>query len=309
MQPRIGCTGWSYKDWYNGFYDRKKEERFKAEHPEKVYALSRYSEFFDVTEINSFNYTIVLDDKALDGLEVPHKAKWWLSKQLERHRSQDRWSMFRGISSMAERWDVSTPQGFMFTSKVPGMITHAKCLQDCSKETELFLEGMKPLRNKLGYLLYEFPSYFDRTRFSDFQNYFDEMPKNHRYVVEFRSADWHDEEVYDYCREKGITVAMSEVQNKGVESLREVSGVGDVAYVRLIGKHGVFEKFDAMKLSGEHKKVLGYWAEMIKRSKKLALVFVNNNFAGNAPETAKYLRDVLGIGTKEWKDPGLSRFF
>jgi len=276
MNTYIGCTGWSYKDWYSGFYNRKAEKQF--DDPEK--------------------------------LDLPHKAKWWFGKQLERVKRRDKpYFLYETIPYMAKRWNDSTPKDFIFTSKVPGMITHAKCLQECEKETRMFLRGIEPVKDKMKFLLYEFPSYFTKENFDIFKEYFSAMPKDYSYAVEFRSKDWQDREVYDFLQEKGITPVLSEVNNPGVETLRHEIETSDSLYVRIIGKHGVFTKFDRMSLSSDIKDTLEHWAKLIKDSKKLAMAFINNNFAGNAPETANLLKEMLGMEVKEWKDPGLKRFF
>ncbi|MFH1510603.1 MAG: hypothetical protein ABIF10_02840, partial [Candidatus Woesearchaeota archaeon] len=106
---RIGCTGWSYPDWYkNGFYD-KKEERTGA----ASYKLQRYSKFFDCTEVNSFNYTIsFVEPKELSKLQVPPKAVWWYNKQQEmiKGNKSEPYSMYNRIQFMTAKWDSSTPE-------------------------------------------------------------------------------------------------------------------------------------------------------------------------------------------------------
>lgn len=291
---RIGCTGWSYPDWYkNGFYDRKEEAKTAN------YKLQRYSKFFDCTEVNSFNYTITFSEpKELHALGVPPKALWWYNKQLEliKGNKSEPYSMYNRISYMTTNWDSSTPEEFIFSSKVPGMITHAKCLRDCATETRLFLKALHGVK-KLKYLLYEFPSYFTKKDFfEDFQDYFSKMPDNHKYVAEFRSADWQAEEVEEYLEKKGIIHALSEVQNRGVTTLKESDR--DFLYVRLIGKHSVFKTFERAVLTDTT--ILREWAEKIQNAKD-SIVFVNNNFAGNAPETANYLKKLVGLEPKEWK--------
>lgn len=62
-----------------------------------------------------------------------------------------------------------------------------------------------------------------------------------------------------------------------------------------------------MELSANAMKTLEQWAQLVKKSKH-AMVFINNNFAGNAPETANYFKRLLGIDIKEWKSD-LAKFF
>ncbi|MFH1511298.1 MAG: DUF72 domain-containing protein, partial [Candidatus Woesearchaeota archaeon] len=238
-------------------------------------------------------------------LQVPPKAVWWYNKQQEmiKGNKSEPYSMYNRIQFMTAKWDSSTPEEFVFSSKVPGMITHAKMLRDCATETRLFLKAMQGVK-KMKYLLYEFPSYFTKKDFFwDLKEYFSKMPDTYRYVAEFRSADWQTEEVEEYLDKKGIIHALSEVQNKGVTTLKESDR--EFLYVRLIGKHSVFKTFERAILTDTT--ILNEWAEKIRNAKD-SIVFVNNNFAGNAPETANCLKKLVGLEPKEWKED-LKKYF
>jgi len=218
-------------------------------------------------------------------------------------------SMYERIPFMARRWYDSTPKDFIFTSKVPGMVTHAKCLLDCERETRLFLSGIEPLRKKLGFLLFLFPSYFTKDYYDRFREYFLEMPKNYNYVVEFRSADWYDQEVYDFLKRQKITLAMSELSKPGAQPNRHNIQTTDTAYVRIVGRYGFYKSFERMRETPEIEDTIRFWAGQIKDFSQETYAFINNNFAGNAPETVNHMKKYLGLPVKEWKDPGLMRFF
>src|SRR5258705_11356729 len=57
---------------------------------------------------------------------------------------------------MVDAWRERTPPGFLFTAKVPQVITHEKLLQGCAAEMEKFLKVMGRLGPKLGPLLFQF---------------------------------------------------------------------------------------------------------------------------------------------------------
>ena len=67
-------------------------------------------------------------------------------------------------------WARKTPDGFIFSVKVPQVITHEKVLVNCYVEFEQFVDTMGWLGEKLGPMVFQFP-FFDggvfRTR-SDF---------------------------------------------------------------------------------------------------------------------------------------------
>jgi hypothetical protein len=57
---------------------------------------------------------------------------------------------------MVEAWKSRTPDKFIFSAKVPNIITHEKYLEDCGNELREFLSIMSRLGNKLGPLILQF---------------------------------------------------------------------------------------------------------------------------------------------------------
>jgi uncharacterized protein YecE (DUF72 family) len=60
-------------------------------------------------------------------------------------------------------WAARTPEGFIFSVKVPQVITHDKALVDCDAEFAEFVETMTLLGPKLGPMVFQFPV-FDNGR-------------------------------------------------------------------------------------------------------------------------------------------------
>jgi uncharacterized protein YecE (DUF72 family) len=56
-----------------------------------------------------------------------------------------------------QNWNARTPDGFVFSVKVPQTITHDKVLVDCDAEFSEFLETMDILGAKLGPMVFQFP--------------------------------------------------------------------------------------------------------------------------------------------------------
>lgn len=285
MTLHIGCTGWAYDDWYqNGFYRKEEEKRFKDRYrggeveSAPVYRLWRYAQFFDCTEIDSFYYADA--------------------------------GMLRGLPLLSRRWAASTPPHFRFTAKFPGSVTHEKKTTGVKAETHYYLRGLEPLGKKLACLLLQFPaSYTRRRHWDDFVAYARALPEKFTYAVEFRAEDWQHEEAHKFLARHRITLVASEVSDPGVVPNREVRP-GPLAYVRLIGRHGRFQTFERMRSDPKAESTLDQWAKRISAlSNKEVYVFVNNNFAGNAPETANALRKLVKEPVKEWRDSrSLSEF-
>ena len=58
-------------------------------------------------------------------------------------------------------WAARTPEGFLFSVKVPQAFTHEKALVGCDAEFDEFVRTMELLGPKLGPMVFQFP-FFDR---------------------------------------------------------------------------------------------------------------------------------------------------
>src|SRR6266446_4255698 len=67
-------------------------------------------------------------------------------------------------ASTVSNWATRTPEDFIFSVKVPQVITHDKALVDCDSEFEEFVKTMELLGPKLGPIMFQFPL-FDRWKF------------------------------------------------------------------------------------------------------------------------------------------------
>jgi uncharacterized protein YecE (DUF72 family) len=61
-------------------------------------------------------------------------------------------------------WARKVPDGFLLAAKIPQVITHEKCLNDCEDDLKHFLETMDLMGDKLGPLLFQF-GYFNKKAF------------------------------------------------------------------------------------------------------------------------------------------------
>jgi uncharacterized protein YecE (DUF72 family) len=156
-------------------------------------------------------------------------------------------------------WKEQTPDGFRFSLKFPGVITHAKMLKDCLRETSLFLERATMLQEKLGPLLLQFPSSFRVERLSSLADFLGKLPKTQRYVVEVRDEGFLNDGFYSLLRESNVALAW--VDSLFMPGVTEVTS--DFLYVRWEG--------DRQKVKGTLGKIevdvqdnLRLWADKIK---------------------------------------------
>jgi uncharacterized protein YecE (DUF72 family) len=115
-----------------------------------------------------------------------------------------------------ENWNARTPQGFVFSVKVPQTITHDKVLVDCDAEIGEFLETMDILGEKLGPIIFQFP-FFNRSIFPDRHAFTDrlvpflkKLPTDHKFGIEIRNRDWLNAEFADLLRDHQIALVLQD---------------------------------------------------------------------------------------------------
>jgi len=191
----------------------------------------------------------------------------------------------------------AAPEGFIFTAKIPSLITHDKKLdlnKSVEKDLDRFLELMTPLKNskKLGPLLIQLPPkfvYSDHFRIlSDFLRI---LPREFRFAVEFRDQSWLRDEVLDILSK--YEVAYTIVDEPLLPPDLHVTT--DFAYVRWHGKgsspwyyyHYRREELEEWKPKLE---------ELRERTGKV-YGFFNNHFHGYAVHNCLQVLEILGIIT------------
>jgi len=211
---------------------------------------------------------------------------------------------------VVDGWRQRTPDGFVFSAKVPQIITHEKGLVDCDEEMNGFLQAISRLGDRLGPLLLQFP-YFARGRGAgefetgtDFRGRLGEflarMPGEFRFAVDIRNEKWLKAELLDTLRENGAALALLDYYTlPSIDRLLQTIDplTADFLYVRLLGNH---RKMDELVEARAAARGGRRWSEVVvDRSRECALwvaalqtlsprvpkgwVFVNNHYAGFAP--------------------------
>lgn len=108
-------------------------------------------------------------------------------------------------------WLEAAGGDFAFACKAHMRLTHILRMKDAASFTELFLKALEPLRvaRRLGPVLYQFPPTFrcDPGRLDD---YLPLLPRDIRFVFEFRHASWLTDAVYDRLAERNIGLCLAE---------------------------------------------------------------------------------------------------
>ncbi len=211
-------------------------------------------------------------------------------------------------TAVVEGWNNKTPKGFIFTAKVPQVITHEKVLVDCEDDLNHFLRTMDILGDKLGPLLFQF-GYFNQKAFktqADFvavlKPFLKKLPKDYQFALEIRNKYWLDGKFADLLREHGVALAL--IDQSWVPRPWELKEkfdlvTADFTYVRWLGdRKGIEEITESWdKVVVDRKKDIINWVELLRKlvlDKKLRKVvaFANNHYAGHGPATVKMFQDL-----------------
>ena len=90
----------------------------------------------------------------------------------------------------AAGWRDATPPSFRFCLKFPQEISHRKRLMHCEAETNAFVEVLRTLQDRCGPAFLQLPPTFSGAHLPRLDEYLSALPKDFRYVVEPRHADF-----------------------------------------------------------------------------------------------------------------------
>jgi uncharacterized protein YecE (DUF72 family) len=197
-------------------------------------------------------------------------------------------------------WKINTPEGFLFTAKLPRVITHEKMLdlsQGADQDLMRFVDLMAPLAgaNKLGCLLIQLPPSFSYDP-GTLEAFLSILPKGLRFATEFRNKSWIRDETWELL--KAYNVAYVNVDEPLLPP--EVHLTADFAYFRWHG-HGKEIWFDY----NYNKEELEPWVPKVKEAAgkvKDVYGYFNNHFHGYAVENCLQVMEMLGVAGDAQRD-------
>ncbi len=212
---------------------------------------------------------------------------------------------------MADAWKSKTPDGFVFTAKVPRIITHEKYLEDCKSELKEFVSVMSRLEGKLGPLLLQFPYIakgWDPDEYDTGADFIERLrrftgllPKDFKWAVEIRNAKWIRVPLLDVLRRHGISLVF--VDYYTMDPLYKLAHRREVftapfVYVRFLGNRKKIEEA-VKKARRENRRSRDWESLIVDRTEQMKLwvppllelaksdvptyVYFNNHYAGYAP--------------------------
>ena len=195
--------------------------------------------------------------------------------------------------STYQNWYSQTPDDFIFAVKASKFITHIKRLKGVKEAWKRFLENTLNLKEKLGPILFQFPSSFQATsenvkRLENFLKIIrgnsssnSRRLANLRFAFEFRHESWCEEKIYKLFKKYNAGWVIADSPRYP----RADVVTADFAYIRMHGSKIMFAskytKKEISDLAKEIKKWLGQDLDVF--------VYFNNDLQGYAIENAKEL--------------------
>jgi uncharacterized protein YecE (DUF72 family) len=193
--------------------------------------------------------------------------------------------------STYQNWYSQTPKDFLFAVKASKFITHVKRLKGVKEAWKQFLENALNLKEKLGPILFQFPSSFQATpenikRLEEFlksirENSCSNSGKFAKYALEFRHKSWCAEKIYKLLKKYNVAWVIADSPRYP----RADVVTADFVYIRMHGSKIMFgSKYTKKEIKDLAKKIKNWLKQKLD-----VYVYFNNDFQGYAVQNAKEL--------------------
>ena len=178
------------------------------------------------------------------------------------------------------KWAAAAPEGFKYSIKAHRRITHSRSMaptDDWRRFIGELLESIKPLGDRLGALLLQYPPHRERDDYA-VRAVFDAFGDHIPLAFEFRNESWNDDGVRELIAETGGTVCLSDTAGDPPAALPP----GPLGYVRLRS-----ERYTEEQRSG--------WLELLTRESETRDVFAFSKHEGIPTKD-----EFGGVGLARW---------
>lgn len=207
---------------------------------------------------------------------------------------------------VVSNWVRRTPDDFLFSVKIPRVITHDHKLNldECSESLHSFFDSISPLCESgklLAFLIQLPPSFKREVHFGILKKFIQNWPSelrnnNYHVVIEFRHLSWMEEDIFSYLRANKLTYCA--VIEPKLPPRMDIT-TPEFAYIRFHG-YGKEIWFDYLFSKSD----IADWAtkirDVIDAAGKVCIYF-NNHFSGYAVKNSLMLMEELGISTRKSK--------
>ena len=201
---------------------------------------------------------------------------------------------------MVMGWVKYSPEGFVYSAKLPKLITHKKKLdlnERVEEDLQKFIELIEPLSlsGKLGCILIQLPPKF-QYKPKELEDFFKILPTHMRFAVEFRDPSWMRQETWTLLEE--YQVAYTIVDEPLLPP--EIHVTSDIAYFRWHG-HGTRPWYNYRYQVEE----LEPWIPRVKEAaEKVQRIYgyFNNHYHGYAVENCLQALEMLKVLSSEQRE-------
>jgi uncharacterized protein YecE (DUF72 family) len=201
---------------------------------------------------------------------------------------------------VVNNWVSNTPKNFLFSVKIPKIITHESKLDIdlCQNDLKYFLKIMDPLINAnklLSFLIQLPPSFNKEEHFNNLKEFIENWPdnreaENYFLVIEFRHKSWMDTESFEYLRNNKLTYCA--VIEPLLPPRMDVTNP-KFSYIRFHG-FGKNPWFDYFFKEEEIKSWAHSIKQVIPKVDRIGIYF-NNHFSGYAAKNSLMLMKELNV--------------
>jgi uncharacterized protein YecE (DUF72 family) len=170
-------------------------------------------------------------------------------------------------------WTERTPADFLFAVKASRFITHVKRLKEPHEPLKLFWSRARPMRPKLGPVLFQMPPRFpaDPPRLATFLS---ALPKTIQAAFEFRDPSWETDEVFALLDGAGAAFVLADTPGARVPDVV----TGGWSYARFHKGRPAAPGYPSRKLAR--------WADRLAAIDGDVFVYFNNDTGGAAVRDA-----------------------
>lgn len=194
------------------------------------------------------------------------------------------------------QWADAVPPGFLFSPKLPRVLTHDAGLRNVGAPLEDFVATLALLREKRGPILIQLPPSFSRENLPELQAFLPLLTqlsdKTARFAIEFRNRSLIGPDVGDMLADHGVSLVAADI----VGMPKRLELTTDFAYIRLIGKHGAFDQH--REPQADRSAEIARWTSALRAHQShisAAYIFCNDDYEGHAPATVNKVRQNLGL--------------
>jgi uncharacterized protein YecE (DUF72 family) len=202
------------------------------------------------------------------------------------------------------RWASQVPDGFCFAVKTPRQVTHEGTPAGAVPLMRVFLDALRPLGEKLGVVLIQFPPNFEAVYRDEVLRLLDTAMQGTPTAVEFRHSSWQKTDIADRLRDRGVALVASDHN----ERTQPVVPTSRTLYLRFIGEHDRFTAKNQEELDTTDR--LQWWIDRVESTAPAdATVWAlfNNDYAGYSIATASRLLRLLGRPVPDIEPPAPPR--